>query len=70
MGQRLIFGVLKSSSQGEFHPKALTEPYVIVSHHTAPVVKSLWITGEQGSSEQTTSGWLYTLASANVQLVS
>jgi len=27
-----------SSRQGEFHPKPLTEPYVIVSHHTALVV--------------------------------
>lgn len=29
---------LKSSRQGEFHPKPLTEPYLIVSHHTALVV--------------------------------
>jgi uncharacterized membrane protein YkvI len=27
-----------SSRQGEFHPKPLTEPYVIVSHHTALVI--------------------------------
>ncbi len=29
----------KSSRQGEFHPKPLTEPYVIVSHHTALVIQ-------------------------------
>jgi hypothetical protein len=27
-----------SSRQGEFRPKPLTEPYVIVSHHTALVI--------------------------------
>ena len=31
----------RSSRQGEFHPKPLTEPYVIVSHHTALVIISL-----------------------------
>ena len=30
-----------SSRQREFHPKPLTEPYVIVSHHTALVIISL-----------------------------
>ena len=28
-----------SSRQREFHPKPLTEPYVIVSHHTALVMQ-------------------------------
>ena len=32
---------VKSSRQGEFHPKPLTEPYVIVSHHTAPVIRKV-----------------------------
>ena len=31
---RIIYGHT-SSRQREFHPKPLTEPYVIVSHHTA-----------------------------------
>jgi hypothetical protein len=26
------------SSPGEFHPKALAEPYVNVSAHTAPII--------------------------------
>ena len=30
---------LASSRQREFHPKPLTEPYVIVSHHTALVIQ-------------------------------
>jgi hypothetical protein len=30
-----------SSRQREFHPKPLTEPYVIVSHHTALVIQGL-----------------------------
>ena len=30
-----------SSRQGDFHPKPLTEPYVILSHHTALVIISL-----------------------------
>src|SRR5690606_4221549 len=30
-----------SSRQGEFHPKPLTEPYVIVSHHTALLIQIL-----------------------------
>ncbi len=30
-----------SSSPGEFHPQALTEPYVNLSVHTAPVIQSL-----------------------------
>ena len=30
---------LASSRQGEFHPEPLTEPYVIVSHHTALVIQ-------------------------------
>ena len=29
----------ESSSAGEFHPHALTEPYVIVSHHPALIVQ-------------------------------
>ena len=28
-----------SSRQGEFHPEPLTEPYVIVSHHTALLIQ-------------------------------
>ena len=43
------------SRQREFHPKPLTEPYVILSHHTAraiqsniienrPMIKHCWIT--------------------------
>ncbi len=31
----------KPSSQGEFHPKALTEPYVTVSRHTALVADAI-----------------------------
>ena len=30
----------QSSSQGEFDPKALTEPYVNLSVHTAPIIHS------------------------------
>ena len=30
---------LASSRQREFRPKPLTEPYVIVSHHTALVIQ-------------------------------
>ena len=30
----------KSSSPGEFHPQALTEPYVNVSAHTALIAQS------------------------------
>ena len=30
---------LQSSSPGEFHPEALTEPYVKLSPHTAPTVQ-------------------------------
>ncbi len=29
-----------SSSPGELPPEALTDPYVIVSHHTAPQVRA------------------------------
>ena len=29
-----------SSRQREFHPKPLTEPYVIVSYHTALIIQS------------------------------
>jgi hypothetical protein len=36
----IMFGHHEASSrQGEFHPKPLTEPYVIVSHHTALVIQ-------------------------------
>jgi hypothetical protein len=28
------------SSPGEFHPEALPEPYVSLSTHTAPIVKT------------------------------
>src|SRR5690554_3287580 len=31
----IVANGLVSSRPGEFHPKPLTEPYVIVSHHTA-----------------------------------
>jgi hypothetical protein len=34
----LAVTVAASSRQREFHPKPLTEPYVIVSHHTALVI--------------------------------
>ena len=30
--------ILSPSSPGEFHPQALTDPYVIVSHHTARAI--------------------------------
>ena len=29
----------RESSPGEFHPKALAEPYVNVSVHTAPIIQ-------------------------------
>ena len=29
-----------ASSRGEFHPPALSEPCLIVSDHTAPIVQS------------------------------
>jgi len=28
-----------SGRQREFHPEPLTEPYLIVSHHTVPVIQ-------------------------------
>src|SRR5208283_1271377 len=28
----------EASGAGEFHPRALSEPYVILSHHPAPIV--------------------------------
>ena len=36
---------LVSSRQGEFHPKPLTELYVIVSHHTALLIQLLLLVG-------------------------
>lgn len=33
--------VFVSRGQGEFHPEPLTEPYVIVSHHTALLIQIL-----------------------------
>jgi|GEM_PF-5926676 len=30
----------ESSRPGEFHPQSLTEPYVTVSRHPAPIVRS------------------------------
>ena len=50
-----------SSKQGEFHPELLTEPYLIVSHHTALVIPSFYkskncqcrnILGQQSSAVQ------------------
>ena len=35
----MCYNVFVSSRQGEFHPKPLTEPYVIVSHHTALLIQ-------------------------------
>ena len=32
--------ICMSSRPGEFHPKPLTEPYVIVAHHTALIIQS------------------------------
>lgn len=37
--------VYVSSRQGEFHPKPLTELYVIVSHHTALLIQLLLLVG-------------------------
>ncbi len=34
-----IVTVVRVSSPGEFHPKALAEPYVNVSAHTAPIIQ-------------------------------
>jgi len=34
----LSCGFYESSSPGEFHPQALTDPYVNLSIHTAPIV--------------------------------
>jgi MFS family permease len=38
---RLVAGALLASRAGEFHPRALLEPYVNLSVHTAPDVRSL-----------------------------
>ena len=40
-GKPLFFGAAygRESSPGEFHPKALAEPYVNVSIHTAPIIQ-------------------------------
>jgi hypothetical protein len=35
-----LLGVFELSSPGEFHPEALPEPYVSLSAHTAPMVKT------------------------------
>ena len=32
----LVYNGLASSRQRGFHPKPLTDPYMILSHHTAP----------------------------------
>ena len=32
---------LESSSPGEFHPQALTDPYMNLSIHTAPLIQSI-----------------------------
>ena len=45
-----------SSRQGEFHPKPLTEPYVIVSHHTALVVFTSAYS--QPAIDKTFSDWI------------
>jgi hypothetical protein len=36
------YGMNWLSSPGDFHPEALPEPYVSLSTHTAPVVKT-WL---------------------------
>ncbi len=36
---QMLGNVYVSSIQGEFHPEPLTEPYVIVSHHTALLIQ-------------------------------
>ena len=53
---------LWSSRQGEFHPKPLTEPYVIVSHHTALVVFTPAYS--QPATDKTFLDWIMLSASA------
>src|SRR5450759_4343539 len=45
----LKVGVLVSSP-GEFHPQALSEPYVRFSPHTAPIIQPLGLVLSIGSS--------------------
>ncbi len=39
LGSRHLFGSEESSSAGEFHPHALTDPDVTVSRHPARIVQ-------------------------------
>ena len=44
----------EASGAGEFHPRALSEPDVILSHHPAPIVRpGPWIRGQWANSR----GW-------------
>jgi hypothetical protein len=56
--------VKKSSRQGEFHPKPLTEPYVIVSHHTALVVLKVMLHENHAANVQKDMDnvWQYALS--------
>ena len=48
--------VIVSSRQGVFHPEPLTEPYVIVSHHTALLIQLILNWNIQRASGKTDSG--------------
>ena len=37
--QKILGAMVPESSPGELHPKALAEPYVNVSVHTAPIIQ-------------------------------
>ena len=64
---RLNLEAQQSSRQGEFRPKPLTEPYVIVSHHTALVVRKVMLLENHAANAQRYMDNLWLFASSNLR---